>query len=427
MITDARYAISLFALATAFAQGSAFAHGSASAAQAAKPPSSEKYLLHGVDIAPAIRYYNEQIVELKTPATVYNYSPSGNDPLWGSDPGPENSQAFAHAQNLTRSFWANYGSVQGAGNMYGYGLYAAVDPVSTFSYGSFIGQFLLLELRLPVGFRMLDLGNASLDLTNDSEHANDTASEKAKRETLKEEVRQIQTKFACASGLNPNYFFANGAAGHDPKCLDFAKVLFSQALKIDGFAYNYGKTYFRTCSYSEMGSRAFVFTRPDWMTPDSVRFYNTKSVKDREDRARIQTLFFESRDTIFGNPSDAVLAQLTVYLKSHPQSNIRGSSTKCDGHTCEISVKFCEKKEDKPETCESVNLGTLPRAGGDVITEEEAKSTPPTGLLWPDLEGEKKSATIRTWLKENMYACNGEKPYTKPNAESAASEKGASK
>jgi hypothetical protein len=341
-------------------------------------------LFEGVDISPMVDFLAPRVVTLEKPVVIYNWSQDGaNGDAW----------AQGKAQLWSQTFWRSFGSIEGAGNMYGAGLYGAVDPVATVDYGGRNGHWLLLEMKLPVGFKMIDV--------------NDFYSFYSYRLTPPVEYVALATQMECPTDGYLSQFFETGGYRLKEKCRRLLQKIFKDIFQIDGFIYEYTQTPFKECKQNYLQDRAFVITDSKWMKPELIHYYTAKTVQDLDSRVRIQTLFLKVNSN--GNlvSTDSDLAAIADYLTNHPDSELSGSTTLCNGSTCTITVKFC----DKHDQCINVDLPPLPRPFGGVITEDESQRTIHRSLLWPDLEGKPKAATISTWLKDNKFACSGELPY----------------
>ena len=339
--------------------------------------------LDGVNITPLVKFLEERVTTLKKPVTIYNWSTNGK--MSDAD-----IQRFAPASS--RTFWQMYGNPKGIDNMYGSGLYGAVDPVATAGYGlhfSILGydkeSWLLVEMELPAGFKLLDLPSAlSTPLTKG----------------ISEEAKKVAEAFDCSLNGGEDKWFTNGGAGISQKCQQLVKKIYQDILKLDGFAYSYGRTAFKECTSYE-GFRAFVITDAKWMTTKLVRPLTHRTTTNLEERIRIQTIFLKA---VGENPdmTKETLNPIGEYLSKNPTSNIKGSKTVCANDTCVITVNFCDAKN----VCEFLILPPLARPGGALITSREAsKGKDFKALLWSDLEGQPKSKTINSWIKENTYKC----------------------
>jgi hypothetical protein len=354
----------------------------------AEPTATSPLFVDGVEITPLVQYLAKEVVTLESSITIYNWSPAAQDFERGNT---------TLAQTWAKTFWLSYGSRSGSYNMFGSGLYGAVDPMATYDYGGQTGKWLMTEIQLPVGFKMIDVDGKTSD------------------NAASPEIESILNHFQCPRPATAYNFFSGGGIAVTTKCQSLVKTIYKDILRIDGFAYQYTKTMFKDCSFLPEGFRAFVITNPYWMSPPLVHYYTAKSTANIETRTRLQTLFLQKiSDSFTSDPGDttsqnasAAKAVITNYLAAHTESQLKGSTTKCDEETCIITVQFCE-----PEgRCESVDLPPLPRPGGGLITKKEAAKTSYGKLLWPDLEGKPKTSTIKNWMKENIYSCSGNLPF----------------
>jgi hypothetical protein len=102
-----------------------------------------------------------------------------------------------------------------------------------------------------------------------------------------------------------------------------------------------------------------------------------------------------------------VTSQILEYITLHQDSFVAGSTTKCEGGYCVLTVHFCNDEKK----CEDVALNPITRPGGATITARDAERSSAGQLLWKDLEGESKATTIKTWIKENKFGCTADSPY----------------
>lgn len=340
---------------------------------------------NGTDITELVSHLKNSIVVLKQPITVYNWSPAGK---YGD------AENLGIAESGSKTFWNSFG-YDPSGNMYGRGLYAAVDPIVSSSYGGYNDDWLLLEMKLPVGFILLDLLN--FEITS---------------KPFPEGAKKNLVSFNCPENSTIESLFVEGGNKLSGYCQKLVKYIYADIFKIDGFAYGYSESAFKACQkggfYS--GARAFVITDKKWIKPGLITYYNSNSTHEIEKRIVIQSLFY----SLLENNSDLkkqVLSAIGGYLTNHQDSDISKFKSKCEGETCTITVTFCEK-----EKCEDIDLPTLPRPEGSVISEKTALKIPikvshSRALLWSDLEGKTKANNLTEWLQSNKFGCSGKLPY----------------
>ena len=349
-------------------------------------------IFEGIDISPAVSYFKKLVVTLKTPVTIYNWSPGAQQPFWNHDHAPNDLNLLDISQSWSQSFWQSYGEPKGMDNMYGTGLYGAVDPVVTVGFGGGLSTQILLQMDLPKGFKMLDLGNPGFSNLSPPH----------------DQVSDIETHFGCPVSRDADKFFENGGASLSQECKRLVRKLFQDLLPIDGFAYGYSKTNFKACSAgAQVGDRAFVIVRPEWMQSDLIHFYTPKMTSDLEGRIRVQTLFLMALEDRVLPTGGISFSKIAEYLTAHPESNLRGSKTKCSDSDCVITVHFCDSKN----ICDDVALDPIPRPYGPLITSAEASKTELRQLLWPDMENQPKTDTASEWIKKNEFGCSGTLPY----------------
>jgi hypothetical protein len=339
--------------------------------------------LDGVDLAPAVAYYKTVVKTLDQPTSLFNWSPGGKDGFWSQERSDDDPALLRVAQNSSRSFWISYGNPNDGGNMYGRGLYGAMDPVSTSSYGGGGDTAVLLQLKLPKGLRMLDV------------RSNEDG-------PLKKAALDIGAKFNCPSSVDG--MFSGGGSKVPPSCQKFVRKIFQELLPIDFFIYSYGATNFKECAQNQMV--AFVVTRPDWIQQELVRYFTVKSTLHKDERAMIQTLMLISQ-TQSTQLSEGSYALLFNFLSAHPKHVLRKSTAVCDAADCQLTAQFC----DPENHCEDVALEKLPRPGGPNLSAAESlRNKAP--FFWSDLEGFPKSKTVQTWLQKNYLGCDGKNPFT---------------
>src|SRR5262249_25131637 len=124
------------------------------------------------------------------------------------------------------------GLLHNRGNMFGPGFYAADDPVVTMSYGGG-NDWVLLQVRLPVGFRYLDI-----------------------REDVQSFDEGYQLFSDCPSRVGSIYsLFANLSIYALPDvCRLKIRRLLKDLLHLDGFYYDYSRTRYTQCGHPEQGA-----------------------------------------------------------------------------------------------------------------------------------------------------------------------------
>lgn len=345
---------------------------------------AETVLYQGIDIAPMVSFYRSQIKEIAQPMMIYH---------WAGDRQTMKNPTDVNVRSLSRSFWNHYGDPKSAGPMYGHGLYGAIDPVLTRGYGG-TGEYSkpvwqLLEMKLPVGFRMMDF-SLGADIA------------------IPQDVREIANKFSCPLSPNADAYFVEGGTKLNATCRGLTKNIFKDILEIDGIAYNYGGTAFKSCVENRM--LAFVIVNDSWVESDLIHFYNSDSKENLQNRILIQTLFLEA--SLLGRYDEVALEDMAgdaieEYLTQKPDREFKSSQSLCAGATCRLIARFCNDANQ----CDEITVASLPRPGGALISAADAGRTEDKDLLWKDLEGQTKPTTTADWLKLNKFGCSGKSPY----------------
>ncbi len=324
-----------------------------------------KFEFEGNDITAFVEHYKKSVKTLKKSVTIYNWSRGASKSFWQKEREQGDPDYVTAAMIMSQSFWYNYGSSANS-NMYGNGLYAAVDPVATTSYGgiskgsNFNNEWILLEMKLPTGFKMIE-----------------TYEPTRKIEQL-DQFSKTAKAYNCPATGSINELFEGGGNTLHANCSKLVRYVFKDILKIEGFTYSYGALNFKDCSFQDYAKNyvAFVITSDSWITGDNIRFYTEKTKSNVEDRLRIQTVFLHSienaSDYSYGqsSPKQEAIERIVSYLKLKPESFVKGSTVKCEAETCLITVQMCSSKT---KDCEDLKLNEIPRPGGPNITAREAK------------------------------------------------------
>ncbi len=356
-------------------------------------------MFQGVDIAAFVDVAKRDIVTVIKPFKVYHWSPGAGERYWqGKVTSGHDPAMLANAKKLGNVFWRTAGTNINSSNMYGNGLYAAVDPVATYSYAQGVDNFELIEFTVPTGIQYLNL--AAL-------HATGWEQGSAAKAVLNQFLCQNSNSGYSNSGLNQvDSFFENGGVNLNPKCMPLIKQVYKEILKVSGLAYSYSFQSFVVCEPSQNNSNnvAFVFFSGDWMNASNVELYQTRSLYNKAERRQIQTLFIGNQIAHEAVDHAAASAVQTL-LTQNPSYSITGTQTTCNLSYCEMRINTCA-----PDgyTCIGQNL-QLPLRVGPTILASEAVRTQVGGLLWSDLEGQAKvsQADTEKWLKTNRLGCDG--------------------
>ncbi len=347
--------------------------------------STKSYSYLNFDITQAVKFFASKVKVLKRSVTVYHWE----------------RNTYYIPSSLAKYFWRAYG--QTSSSMYGAGLYAAVDPVLTYSYGGGdTSAWTLMEMILPVGFKLFELNVSDQSKKFDG-------------------LEAIEAQFSCPSLRDVDALFDSGGSKVSESCRGLIKNILQDILKIDGIAYSYSYTHFDVCQNSSgMSNKAFIITNDSWMTSENVITFTKDSKHNMDDRILIQTLMLKSSEQGTTTLSETSISKIAQFVQTHESMSLKNSISACADGYCEISLRFC----DPANNCENIVLDKLIRPGGPLITAVEAQKSGssslgslPKVLLWQDLEGQPKSSTLTSWLNNNMFGCDGKVPFSEENSQ----------
>jgi hypothetical protein len=270
-----------------------------------------------------VKYLSGFVYELKQPYYVWNwFNAEGHDPIWKTQLDANSPAGFDHLNSGTHRYWQYLcsndnsqnaadcnpnepkESVIGTGNMYGPGLYAALDPAATTSFANIWPgheSWVLMQIHLPKGLRVVDL-------TKDGYTAFPA---------------EIQKYFEnChVSNMNGLVTFGMSGNGNVPACLSVVRRLLKQDLKMDALMYNYNASSFSGCQtyapadktaetdaiggyQGPFGFRAFVITNAQsLMKPSDIKVFNSQTRGADENRKMIQAILDISQNAAAYFPS----------------------------------------------------------------------------------------------------------------------------
>lgn len=334
----------------------------------------ERVDFRGIDISPLLEVIRPQIAILTRPVTVYNWSQIQNPEL-------DDARLYAQSRAAAELFWNRYGTSRDSDD-FGYGFYAATDPVITARYGGDEGRWLLQEIQLPRGFKTIDLGTRSNGY-----------------ERLSKEARAVAQEFSCPARMTIADFFRYGASMNPTPCQQLGRMIFQDYFKIDGFFYGYMTSGFAACELDEMraiSGRALVVLNSSWMRPELFNYYSPTTTKRFESRVRIQTLFLQAQDRSADYPAEASEAN-REFMQSHGSSEKLRLYIPCGDERCFVHG-YWKLKEAR--------LRSFPRKKNEELLTSQLNYG--RGLLWADLEGVPRASTDE-WLRQNNYGCDGQR------------------
>lgn len=357
------------------------------------PPTQE-------DFAVVVDYFSRFVNEVNKPFYLYHWR--SNPSLVQSEDVQLNPSKYGRqiiereAPNFISGL---YVSGRTNSSAYGGGLYAAVDPVVTESYGS--GQpklWVVLTTHIPKGFRILDLRN--------EQNIANTLNLNALQRSL--------SRFGCATndgrtvGIDQQFQMESLRKG----CADLiAKVI--TKLKIDGFLYGYSNTDYADCGRDMNRHAALVFTSKSWLDLPGAdaRVYTSRTRVDKDKRKEIESQFFyayvQGVITQGFNSIDMALATREIQVKFPQQFRTMTSmdmDLSCTTAACTITMKIFSpsgtvQSEMQHEDLKSFYYTSYPTHF--TLSNNQG----PESLHWEDLHSEKTLPNIATWLQGNLFNC----------------------
>ena len=354
----------------------------------------------GVDIRPLVEYLREHTEILKTPVHVYSYS----DGSRGSGLRAFSALApfgYETVRKSAGSYWTSQGASPG-GNQMGYGFYAAIDPVHTRKYGG--PDWLLTRIELPVGTRLLQ----------------------TKVKGVPSEVVDIADRLGCrfTSQFSNDERELDGLetlmgpkVGSSKECLQAIGLAADVLLKIDALVYFYTSNLLSDCKGDRKA--AFVFTSARRLKPEQVRVFNRFTRDEREERLRIESLFYKSTLDMANDSEErsAIISEWAykVLPKKYPGKVVSGIGV--DPHSEEIKYTFNMCPPGSPDFdgpgCVVVPAPALPKLAYPAKISKRSpailsSSVPeePLRLRFADLDGEMTDPGLSNWIQQSLYGCS---------------------
>jgi hypothetical protein len=191
--------------------------------------------------AAATEWLRSFVKTLNRPVEVYHYAYRPAIGLPAQGPVPDEARYVPeYLRRKSRRYWDSKSATRPY--MMAGGLYAAIDPVITRTFGGIGESWALFQLTLPAGFRFVDVRGWS-----DNE---------GKVQRFPPAVRQQLVQAGCAVEFPSELLVAQ----ESPECRALA-VETMQALDADGLMYRYQGFAFEGCQGRPVG--AFILTRPE--------------------------------------------------------------------------------------------------------------------------------------------------------------------
>jgi hypothetical protein len=408
------------------------------------------------ELAPLTNFVASYKYEMKRPRLIYHwfdasdpYIASHGGATWTGKLSATDPIGYQYVQGLSsRYFNYNNPSDPGSGNMFGPGLYAALDPVATRSYGGGNDSWVLVQLRLPTGFTMLDLLR---DGTNSAPMDGD--------------VMAVLKKLGCPTGWNYTSGLLNNmldpATHPAPSCTAAIEHILRDQLHIDGFLYGYNSTSFNDCNPpadpsnpntngtsgngNPLRNGAFVITDSKRFKPGDIRVFNKNTTDDPEGRLKIQSSFYQA-DHDNGSNSGGNISIQAIYAAypAYQGWNVTSTASICANSACTAyatTFTLCAPSSPTPMASATpgaansiptaaacVNVPAMPTQAPPAYPTRMSKTAPPfsgsssanscsgstctpSQLLWADMDGKQTDPALGDWMKKNLYGCAPQPDY----------------
>jgi len=411
-------------------------------------------------------FLNNYVYELDQPVYVWSwYTVDGRTSVWKSPISATDYAGYAHLESTTarylNSFCTKNAALNpsdcpapsteqyGVGNMYGPGLYFALDPVATASYGgSSTNGWVLMQVHFPKGFRIMDIRRDG-SMTFPMRLQRNLIALGCPKEwaTSSQGLDQIFRLNNDYNGQGQGVY--NSSTGQNVKltisdqCLLAMRKMLKDDLQIDAFFYSYNSTEFKECdlppdqnnSYGYNGGGnnpnrqgAFVMVKTDQLNPRDVRVFNSGTRDDKEDRIRIESLFYKTDVDSQSTISENYYKKMS--FPNNPGYSYSGLTSKCDTdssgkYLCKQAIYLCSDHGGGCITIEPPSLPPTPVMATQISKDHPPGSSPEMSangwysrgtdsnkhLLWPDIDGESITPDLNNWTKENLFGCKADAEY----------------
>ena len=324
------------------------------------------------EIEPLVAFIKKHVVVLEKPIFIYNFFDAKDaDPVWRSQLSAADPIGYRSVQVSAEGYWRGQGEDSGSNTM-GNGLYAALDPVATRSYGG-EEDFVLRRMELPKGARIVNLLNSTSKIPDDVVK-------------IYESLGCVWRNGAIPGGSVRRLFEAK--PGSSQLCFDTLRNIVDGELRVDALVYRCSAAVFRDCSPSVRPSTepplsttlftrferrsAFVILSNRWMRPESVRVFNRHTTDALDERLKIQSMYYK---TVADMASDPAM-----------------------GRSLAHSSGWTELPKFEYPT--EISASNRPFTSG-----------PFKGLLWDDLEGKQTDPHIGRYIQQTQLGCTDEVPW----------------
>jgi hypothetical protein len=365
---------------------------------------NDHQIFRGRDISAIVQYFSYYLRTVQKPFYLYHWR--SDQELARSADAQANPEKYGteivnrDAQNFIPGL---YVKLRSFGNVYGGGLYAAIDPQLTEGYGgSDPTSTALLAMHIPIGFHVLDL----------------RLHEPTFSQSELSQLNTVLSEFQCSNRQNQtgdNSFLSNLLSGDFTKdCADLlSHVLLT--LKVDGFFYEYGSTPYSVCQQINSQEVALVFVSSSWLQLPNAHAYlfTPQSRGALKERQAIESTFYLAHTLhgLSGPAYDSDGQILDLLIKKHIPENAKSINISAEdaqwsssNYMVRIVVSYSIGDANKTDVLkfdssdfESLQLTEYPN---------RFSSRPEIYFShWSDLIGTPTIDKPSIWLKENIFEC----------------------
>jgi hypothetical protein len=360
---------------------------------------SEAVVLDGVDITPVVTEFQKSVVTFKTPIKFYHWFQGAPNSIWQQPLPTKSADGLNFVRNNSLKYWSEYGK-DAPGQMYGYGLYAAVDPWATHEYGG--ENWVLVQIQVPAGLKVLDVTKSSMT------------------QTITPQLSNILDQFHCGNLNSLSDLLRGGnprAVTAGEPCKKLTEKISREVLQVKGFLYSYYSAYLTDCLSDGSRKSAVVITENDWINANNVKVFNSSTADDKPERISIQSLFYKvasdatTSTEAYGRleakrDEEEIKKQISALYPGFSFMAITGNCGK-QTSICDLNVWILNH-----QTRETKKVPLPPPSPIQYASQISGTNLPlglkPNikGLLWNDLDGTQTDPQISSWIKQNLLGCS---------------------
>jgi hypothetical protein len=362
--------------------------------------------LSATELQQVATYFAQFVHELKEPVYMWSWSNGALNAVPDSLRNGIHATASGYWQDLCTHTPADPADCDpnhsiDSWNIYGSGFYLAHDPVTTMDFGG-NPRWLLYQVQLSAGLRFVDLNEVNVIVKPPQNIVDEFKSAGCPQAWLADGKLDFASVFTVA---NPHQF-----PDATPECKLALRKVFKELLGIDGFFYRY-----RASRFSECPNAREAFVLADDSKILNLKVFNASSTANREDRLRIQSLFYKAAHD---DPWTNGFTFLKTFTSSvHPTWPAwQGTFYSCDQHEgCTwIGPTYCDP--ENPKNCDYTFPGSVAppefpsQPIPQVISQAQVPLSQPywvsPGLLWKDLDGQTRDQDLGPWIQQNLFQCH---------------------